>query len=132
MVQIAYQLAIFLENTPGAFARVCETLGKAGINIYAVSTGDTVDHNVVRLVVSEPDRALKIFEENGSLAIKREVLMLEIDHKPGYLATISKALATANINIEYCYCATAPGAKKGLLIMKTSDSKKTLKVLNFL
>jgi hypothetical protein len=56
--------------------------------------------------------------------------MFETDHKPGTLAVVAEKLAAANINIDYCYCATAPNAKRGLLILKTSDIKKSLKVLN--
>ena len=48
----------------------------------------------------------------------------------GSLATICKKLANAKVNIEYCYCATPPDAKKGLLILRVSNAKKALKVLN--
>ena len=51
-VETAMQLAVFLANRPGALARVCDALAKAGINIYALATSDTVDHTVVRMVVS--------------------------------------------------------------------------------
>ncbi len=56
--------------------------------------------------------------------------MIEGDNKPGSLARISHKLAAANINIEYCYCATPPDAKKGLLVLRTSSARKALKVLN--
>jgi hypothetical protein len=46
------------------------------------------------------------------------------------LARIAQKLADANINIEYCYCATPPDARKGLLVVRTSNAKKALKVLN--
>ena len=52
-MHIATQLALFLENKPGTLARVCEALEQAKINIFAVSTSDTIDHSVVRMVVSD-------------------------------------------------------------------------------
>jgi len=58
------------------------------------------------------------------------VLMVDGDNKPGSLAQLAHRLAAARINIEYCYCATSPDAKKGLLILRASDAKKALKVLN--
>jgi hypothetical protein len=129
-MQITKQLALFLENRPGMLARVCDALSLANINIYAISTSDTVDHAVVRMVVSDPDKALYVFEEHGSLVVQDEVLMISGDNKPGGLAKLAHKLADAKINIEYAYCATPPDAKKGVVILRVSDPKKALKVLN--
>jgi hypothetical protein len=129
-MQITKQLALFLDNRPGTLARLCDALGKAKINIYAISISDTVDHSVIRLVVSDPDRALALFEEHNVLVVDDDVLMIEGDNKPGSLARIAHRLADKNINIEYAYCATSPSAKKGLLILRVSDTAKALKVLN--
>jgi hypothetical protein len=129
-MQITQQLAIFLENKPGTLARVCDELAAAGINIFAVTTSDTIDHSVIRMVVSDPRRAMLIFEEHGTLVVEDEVLMVEGDNKPGTLARVCHKLAMAKVNIEYCYSATPPEAKRGLLIVRTSDAKKALKVLN--
>ncbi len=129
-MQIAKQLAIFLDNRPGTLARVCDALSEAKINIYAITTSDTVDHSVIRLVVNDPQKAVAVFEEHGTLVVEDDVVMLEGDNKSGSLAKIAHQLAEAGINIEYCYCATSPNAKKGLLILRVSNPQKTLKVLN--
>ena len=129
-MQITKQLAIFLDNRPGTLARVADALADARINIYAVSTSDTVDHSVIRLVVSDYKRALLLFEEHGTLVVDDDVLMMEGDNKPGSLARIAHKLAEAKINIEYAYCATPPDARKGLLILRVRDARKALKVLN--
>ena len=52
-VEPATQLAIFLSNRPGALARVCDELAKAEINIHALTISDTVDHAMIRMVVSD-------------------------------------------------------------------------------
>jgi hypothetical protein len=129
-MQITKQLALFLENRPGMLARVCNALSAAKINIYAISMSDTVDHSVVRMVVSDPTKAMFVFEEHGTLVVEDDVLMITGDNKPGSLARIAQKLARAKVNIEYAYCATPPDAKKGLLILRVSDAKKALKVLN--
>ncbi len=129
-MQITRQLAVFLENRPGTLARVCDALAQAKINIFAITTSDTVDHSVIRMVVSNPRKALLLFEEHGTLVVEDDVVMVDGDNKPGSLARIAHKLADAKINIEYCYSATSPDAKKGLLILRTSDSSKSLKVLN--
>ena len=97
-MQITKQLAIFLENRPGMLARVCDALAEAKINIYAITTSDTVDHSVIRMVVSEPRKALLLFEEHGTLVVEDDVLMVDGDNKPGSLAQIAHRLAAARIN----------------------------------
>jgi len=111
-------------------ARVADALAAAKINIYAISTSDTVDHSVIRLVVSDYRKALHVFEEHGTLVVEDDVLMVDGSNKPGELARIAHKLAEARINIEYCYCATPSDAKKGLLILRVSRPAKALQVLN--
>jgi hypothetical protein len=129
-MQITKQLALFLDNRPGTLARLAEALAEAKINIYAISTSDTVDHSVVRLVVSDYRRALHVFEEHGSLVVEDDVLVVESSNKPGELARIAERLAQARINIEYCYSATPPDSRKGLMVMRVSNPTKALKLLN--
>src|SRR6266403_2171790 len=128
-MQITKQLAIFLDNRPGMLARVCDALSEAKINIYAITTSDTVDHSVIRMVVNDARKAIEVFEEHGTVVVD-DVVMLEGDNKSGSLSKIAHKLADAKINIEYCYSATSPNAKKGLMILRTSNAQKALKVLN--
>jgi hypothetical protein len=128
-MEIVKQLSVFLANKPGTLAAVCAELAKAKINIAAMTISDTVDHAVVRLVVSDPRRALLLFEERGVLAVENNVLSIENSNSPGSLARIAKVLAKGKVNIEYAYLATSPGAKKGLLVIRVGDAKKALKLL---
>ncbi len=128
-IETATQLAIFLANRPGALARVCEALANAEINIHALATSDTVDHSVVRMVVSDPTKALMLLGEAGVLALETEVLMIETASEPGVLAMIAERLAEAEINIEYAYLAGGRGAEKGLIVLRPSDVEKAQSVL---
>ena len=128
-IEMATQLPVFLANRPGALARVCEALAKAEINIHALATSDTVDHTVVRMVVSDPTKALMLLGEAGVLALETEVLMIETASQPGVLAKIAESLAKADINIEYVYLAGCRGVEKGLIILRPSDVEKAMHVL---
>lgn len=128
-MDIATQLSVFLENEPGTLASVCDELAKAKINIYALTISDTVDHAVVRMVVSDTRRALEIFEERGVLVVDNEVLMIENPNKPGMLSKVAHKLSAAKVNIEYAYLATSPNSKKGLLVLRVSNTKKAFQVL---
>jgi hypothetical protein len=128
-MESATQLAVFLANRPGALARVCEALAKAEINIHALATSDTVDHTVLRLVVSDPTKALILLGEAGVLALESDVLTIETENKPGVLATIAERLAKAEVNIEYAYLAAGPKAAEGLIILRLSDVEKAQRAL---
>jgi hypothetical protein len=107
-------------------------LAAEGINIYGLSTSDTTDHNVVRLVLSDPDRALELFEERGTLVVESDVLMVENRNNPGALSKIARALARKKINIEYAYLASHPGDEHGLLILRVRNAKAGLAALKSL
>jgi hypothetical protein len=128
-VEIATQLAVFLANRPGALARVCDALANAGINIYALATSDTVDHTVLRMVVSDPTKALMLLGEAGVLALETDVLTIETLNKPGILGKIAERLYEAVVNIEYTYLAAGREAEKGLIILRPSDVEKARRAL---
>jgi hypothetical protein len=127
--RIVQQLAVFLENKPGALASVCDALAIAKINIFGLTVSDTTDHAVVRMVVSNTDRAMAVFESYGTLVVESDVLMIQNDNKTGSLSRIAHTLSAKRINIDYGYLASMPSAKKGLLIIRVTDPKRALGIL---
>jgi hypothetical protein len=128
-MESATQLAVFLSNRPGALARVCDALAKAGINIHALATSDTIDHSVVRMVVSDPTKALMLLGEAGVLALENDVLMIESGNEPGTLAKIAECLSKADVNIEYAYMAATPKSDTTVMILRLSDVEKAQRAL---
>jgi hypothetical protein len=128
-IEPATQLAVFLSNRPGALARVCEELADAKINIHALSISDTADHSVVRMVVSDPTKALMLLGERGVLALETEVLMIETENHPGVLGRIAERLGEAEVNIEYAYMAATLNSPNGLMILRPDDVEKAHKVV---
>lgn len=118
------QLALFLENKPGTLSKVCKALAEAKININAIAVSDAVDHAVVRMVVSDPQKALHMLGERGVLVVERDVLMLKGRNKPGELASVAAKLARHHINIEYAYSAAT-----GAMILRVDNPKKAMRVL---
>jgi len=129
-IQVGTQLALFLTNKPGSIAAAADVISHAGVNILALTTSDTVDHMVLRVVVDKPKTALIALESHGTLVIENEVILLEGANRLGSLSTIANLLAAAKINIDYAYCATPSNSKQGLLVLKPSDVAAALKALN--
>jgi hypothetical protein len=124
------QLAVFLENRPGALARVCEALAKAGINIDALTVSDTVDHAVVRMIVSDPTKALMLLGERGVLAFENDVLFIDAANERGVLSKIADALSRAQVNIDYAYFASGATSPKGIIVLRPSDVEKARQALS--
>jgi hypothetical protein len=125
---IAKQLSIFLENKPGVLAKMCRTLAEHDINIRGLSVSDTVDHAVVRLVVTDPRKAIHVLGEHGMLVVETDVLALDLPDKPGKLAETAGKLARAKVNIEYAYGSSDHSA--GFVFVRVSDIKKAVQVLS--
>ncbi len=130
LIESTTQLAVFLSNRPGALARVCDALARADINIHALATSDTIDHSVVRMVVSDPTKALMLLGESGVLALENDVLMIESANSPGTLARIAERLSKANVNIEYAYMAASPKSDKAIMIVRPNDVEKAHRALH--
>src|SRR6202030_1019507 len=124
------QLAVFLENRPGALARVCEALAKAGINIHALTVSDTVDHAVIRMIVSDPTKALMLLGERGVLAFENDVLFIEATNERGVLARIADALSRVEVNIEYAYFASGATAAKEIIVLRPADVEQITRETN--
>jgi hypothetical protein len=126
---IEKQLSVFIENKPGRLSHICNTLAEAGINIHAMSVHDTVDHAIIRLMVDYPTKALVILEEEGVYTITQDVVVIEVENKPGIISDIARKLYRADINIEYAYCTATKNQALGCLVIKTKDAEQTSEIL---
>ena len=128
-MKIQKQLSVFLENRPGALAKLCGTLSEAGLNILALSISDTVDHAIVRLIVDNNIKALILLEQQGLYLNEQDVVVVAVENHPGVLTGVSQKLARADINIHYAYCTATEHQSQGCLVLKTDDAERTLEVL---
>ncbi len=123
------QLSIFLENRAGRLAEVTKVLSDAGINIRALSVADTSDFGILRLIVSDNEKAKKVLKENGFTVKKTTVVPVEVEDKPGGLYKILKILQDKNINIEYMYAFVHHSGKDAILIFRFDRTEEALDLL---
>ena len=102
MMQIQ-QLSIFVENKSGRLAEITEILGRANVDIRAISVADTSDFGILRLIVDKPQDAVKALKEAGLTVSLTRVIAVGIDHRPGEFAKAMRILADADISVEYMY-----------------------------
>ena len=123
---IIQQLSIFLENRPGRLSELTETLALEGINISAMSIGETAEYGIIRAVVSEPQKARDLLKARSFSVNLTDVLCLSTPNTPGSLARALRILSDASISIEYLYAFSL--GEKAFAIIRTEDIVSSIRV----
>ncbi|MCD8193803.1 MAG: amino acid-binding protein [Tannerellaceae bacterium] len=97
------QLSIFLENKRGRFTEVSKILGEAGVNMSAFTVAENSDFGILRLIVSDVDKALEVLREKLYAVSVTEVICLQCPNQPGALAKAMEIITAAGIFVEYMY-----------------------------
>jgi hypothetical protein len=97
------QLTVFLENRSGRLAEVADLLGAAGINIRGFSTTEAAEYGIVRLIVTDPDRARVLLHDAGFTTHFSQVICVRVPDEPGGLARVLDQVAEAGASIDYLY-----------------------------
>ena len=122
------QLSVFLENKTGRINEVTKILGKHSINMHAFSMAETTDFGILRLIVSEVDKAVEILRNENFAVMLTDVVCISCPNVAGSLSAILEKLASKEIFIEYMY-AFAEGDKANVVI-RPNDIDKCVHVLS--
>ena len=125
------QLSIFLENKTGRINDVTKILGKTGINMHAFSMAETTDFGILRLIVTEVEKAVEVLRNADFAVMLTDVVCIGCPNVAGSLSAILEKLAENNIFIEYMY-AFAEGDNANVIIRPNNISEcyKVLKDCN--
>ncbi len=126
---IIKQLSVFLENKTGRLNEVTSLLGDAHINISAFNIADTSEFGILRMIVSEPEKALSVLKEASFSVSLTDVICLSTPNQPGALAKALNILAEEGVFIEYLYAYSSEG-KSANIMLKPTDIQKCIKILN--
>ncbi len=123
------QVSVFLGNTPGRLESMCKSLADAGVNLETLTITESADHGIVRMIVSDADKAVEALTSQGFTPKKVEVLAVEVDDTPGALLAVLQKTREAGVNVEYMYDMTKPSASRPMMIMSFKDIDAAEKVL---
>jgi hypothetical protein len=124
------QLTVFVENRPGRLLSLMESLADAGIDIEATCVTDSGEFGLVRLIVSEPERALELLQDEGRVVSGTEVLCVPVPDRPGGLVdTVLHRLAAAGVNIQYLYDVSRRRTDQALVVFKPDDLDRAEAIL---
>jgi hypothetical protein len=123
------QLSVFLENAPGRLYEALQALGEAGINLRSLCISDTSDYGVLRILVSNVDKARRVIMEKQFPARVDDVVAAEIEDTPGSLARALFPLKQENVNVEYMYALVGTSSGKAVMIFHFRDNDRAIEIL---
>jgi hypothetical protein len=104
---MAFDLVIDIENSPGALARVATAISDAGVNIAAATCIGPGERAELHILVPHAEAA-KHSLAISQLAVtrEREVVVVDVEDRPGVLADLTRKIAQAGVNLDLVYVAT--------------------------
>jgi hypothetical protein len=97
------QFNIFLANRVGAMVNVLRCFENTDVRIVSMTIIDTADCAIIRMVVSDPERAIEIFERAKLMYTESDLLVVQLTESKQPLLQICKTLLSAEIDIDYAY-----------------------------
>ena len=124
------QISVFLENRAGRLAEVTKTLAENQINIRALSLADTSDFGILRLIVTDNEKAKDALKAKGFTVGRTNVVAAEVGDRPGGLHTILEMLNAGGVNVEYMYAFVTQSGRNAVLIFRFDRTDQAIEVLH--
>ena len=125
-----YQISVFIENKPGRLTEVVDILAKNSIDIRALSIADTTDFGILRLIVSDPEKAIEVLRADGITVTKTRVIGVALADEPGALSKVLTILNNAGIALEYAYAFITHSKSNACVVLRVEDNDAAIKVLS--
>ncbi len=123
------QISVFVENSRGKLAAITERIANVGVDIRALSIGDSSDFGVLRMIVSDAPKAKAALEAGSHLVSITKVIAVEMPDVPGSMAKVIRDASDAGVNIEYVYAFVAVSRNHAYLVIRAEDNAAAEKIL---
>ena len=118
---IRTELTLRLENTPGALARLCQTLANEKVNLIAMNLEGS---GVVHLIPDNPVHAAGLLRSRDYVVEDRDVLYVVLPNGPGALGSVTRMLSTAGVNIDYAFASAINEHQMTALVLAVDDAQR--------
>ena len=123
------QISIFIENKEGRIKKAINTLAEENINIRALSIADTAKYGILRLIVSDNEKAIKSLEKDGFIVKENDVIILAIPDKPNGLNSTLEIFENKGINLEYLYAFVSSKTDEAIVVMRLENMEEAIEAL---
>ena len=115
------QLSIFAENKKGVMHTVTDILQRENINILGSVTNDSAEYGIIRMVVSDSERAVAALTGEGFICKLTDVLGIEVKDEVGNLNHLLEDFLESNINIDYLYLSFNRDTGRPIMVLHVED-----------
>ena len=118
---IRTELTLRLDNSPGALARLCQTLAAEKVNVLAFNLESS---GVLHLVADNPVHAAGLLREKDYAVGEREVLYVPMPNRPGAIGSATRQLSTAGVNVDYAFASSISEHAISALVIAVDDAQR--------
>lgn len=123
------QLSVFVENKPGSLMHVTKTLTEHKINMQAISSFDSPEFGILRMIVDQPEKAKAVLEKKRFMVRIGNVIAVSVADEPGALNRLLEILAEGNVSVNYIYSFISETDRAPIMIFHTEYMEEAKQLL---
>ena len=126
---VVKQISVFIENKEGRMKKAINTLAQENINIRALSIADTTKYGILRLIVSDNEKAIEALEKDGFIVRENDVIIVAVPDEPNGLNTTLAIFDEKGINLDYLYAFVSSKTEKAIVVMRLKHMDEAIALL---
>jgi len=123
------EISLTLPNRPGGLVGIARALAQQGINLAAIGADSSPKEGRVRLIVSDPDRAVRLLTAAGYAPEVREMLAVHLEDRAGSFLRVLEVLATEKVNVQSVAILVAREGNQPLVALSSDDLPRARRLL---
>ena len=127
--QLQHELVLQADDRVGVLAEVCGLLSEMGISLLSVAVVADDDTASIHLVTSSQSYARDALREAGFPVTERDVVMIELPHRSGFLCRVIEALARKDISVLTLQATVPEDGVTGVVVFTCSDNARAVQML---
>ena len=126
---VVKQISVFIENKEGRMKKAINTLAQENINIRALSIADTTKYGILRLIVSDNEKAIEALEKDGFIVREDDVIIVAVPDEPNGLNSTLAVFDEKGINLEYLYAFVSSKTDEAIVVMRLENMDQAIEAL---
>lgn len=127
--RVVQELFVKAPTRVGLLADLASAISAKGIGILAIGAYDKEGSGEFYLITTDNEGARAALTGLGVQIEANDVVVAEMEDRPGSLSASSRRLADAGINVDWVYATTVPGPTASV-VFRVSDPGRAAAVLS--